>query len=311
MRLLRLSLLAASAAALVAVPTAVGQSQSSPSTIRLPDGWQPEGIASGAGDSLYVGSIPTGRVLRINARTGRSEVLVRRRQGRAAIGLKVSDGRIFVAGGPTGRAFVYSSRTGADLGDVRLTTGPTFINDVTVTRRAAYFTDSQKPQLYRLGLNRRGAASERATAIPFTGDLRYDEDPETFEANGIAAAPDGSLLVVQSRTASLFKVDPRTGASRRVALTGGDQGRLENADGILLDGRTLYVVQNRSNRIAVVRLAANLRSGRIQRTLRDGDFDVPTTVARKGSFLYAVNARFGTNPTSRTRYDVVRVRRGG
>jgi sugar lactone lactonase YvrE len=301
MRLLRFSLAAASAAALVAVPAAVGQGQRSPDTIRLPNGWQPEGIASGAGDALFVGSIPTGRVLRINARTGRSEVLVRRRQGRAAIGLKVSDGRIFVAGGPTGRAFVYSSRTGADLGNVRLTTGPTFVNDVTVTRRAAYFTDSQKPQLYRLGLNRRGAASDRATAIPFTGDLQYDEDPETFEANGIAAAPDGSLLVVQSRTASLFKVDPRSGASRRVALTGGDRGRLENADGILRDGRTLYVVQNRSNRIAVVRLAADLRSGRIVRTLRDGDFDVPTTVARKGSFLYAVNARFGTDPTSRTR----------
>ena len=39
------------------------------------------------------------------------------------------------------------------------------------------------------------------------------------------------------------------------------------------------------------------------------DFDVPTTAARFGNSLYAVNARFSTPPTPTTEYQVVRVTR--
>src|SRR4029450_12693693 len=56
-------------AAVAAIPTAAGAA-TFPDTIRLPDGWQPEGIASGRGTSLYVGSIPTGGVWKGDARTG-------------------------------------------------------------------------------------------------------------------------------------------------------------------------------------------------------------------------------------------------
>jgi sugar lactone lactonase YvrE len=277
-----------------------------PSVLPLPNGWQPEGIASGRGDALYVGSIPTGRVLRLDRRTGRRRVVVPRRRGRAAIGIKERGGLLFVAGGPTGRAFVYRARTGATVRNLRLTTAPTFINDVVVTSAAAYFTDSQRQQLYRLPLGPGGVPAAAAQPVPITGDLRYDDDPQTFEANGIAATADGSaLFVVQSATGGLFRVDPATGASTRVRLTGGN---LANGDGLLLDGRRLYAVQNQRNRIAVIDLSADLSSGTIRRYLRDRDFDVPTTIARKGRNLYAVNARFGTTPRRTTEYDVVRVR---
>ena len=82
-----------------------------------------------------------------------------------------------------------------------------------------------------------------------------------------------------------------------------------NGDGLLLDGRTLYVVQNQLNRIAVVRLDRDLDEGEVTGHLTDSDFDVPTTIAEKGGFLWAVNARFSTPPTPDTTYDVVRVRR--
>ena len=277
-------------------------------TIALPDGWQPEGIASGRGNELFVGSIPTGKVLRVDPRRGTTREVVPQREGRAAIGLKYHQRKLFVAGGPTGRAFVYDARTGDDVANVQLTPPPTFINDVTVTRRGAFFTDSQRQQLYRLD-----ARSSAATTIPITGDFAIDDDPETFEANGIAAAKGGRvLLVVQSRTGGLFTVDPSTGASRQVRVTGGEEdGRLTNADGILLEGRTLYVVQNRKNQIAVVQLSGDLTRGVIRRVITDEDLDVPTTVARLQGDLFAVNARFGTPPTASTDYDVVRVREGG
>jgi hypothetical protein len=82
-----------------------------------------------------------------------------------------------------------------------------------------------------------------------------------------------------------------------------------NGDGILLAARTLYVVQNRDNQIAVVRLATDLASGSVTRTITDPDFDVPTTIDRLGRRLYAVNARFGTEPGPSTTYNVVQVRR--
>ena len=266
--------------------------RNAPAVIPLPNGFQPEGIASGPGRSLYVGSIPTGSIYRVDAKTGEGAILVNKTD-RAAIGIKVDDGRIYVAGGPTGRAFVYDARTGADIADVKLTDGPTFVNDVTLTKDAAYFTDSQRQQLYRLDRE-----TDAATTIPITGDLQYDADPQTFEANGIAATPDGrTLYVVQSRTGQLFAVDAATGASKLVL------GDLPNADGILLKGKTLYVVQNRLNLVAVV----DLKRRRVVSRLSDSDFKVPTTIARQNGSLFVVNARFGTPPTPDTEYQIVRV----
>ena len=59
----------------------------------------------------------------------------------------------------------------------------------------------------------------------------------------------------------------------------------------------------------MVRLDRDLDEGEITGHLTDSDFDVPTTIAEKGGFLWAVNARFTTPPTPDTEYDVVRVRR--
>ena len=99
--------------------TSIGSTfaQSFPDVIPLPDGFQPEGIATGTGTTFYVGSIPTGAVYRGDLRTGEGEVLVQPQTGRAAIGLKYDDrsGLLFVAGGPTGFAYVYDGETGANV----------------------------------------------------------------------------------------------------------------------------------------------------------------------------------------------------
>ena len=127
-----------------------------------------------------------------------------------------------------------------------------------------------------------------------------------FNLNGIDATPNGKTLVtVQSATGKLFAIDPATGATAEIGLGG---ATLENGDGILLQGKTLYVVQNQDNRIALVRLAPDLSSGRVTGTIGDPELDVPTTIARQGSRLYAVNARFGTPAGPDTEYDVIRVR---
>jgi sugar lactone lactonase YvrE len=216
--------------------------------------------------------------------------------------------RIFVAGGPTGKAFLYRLRGGGDLADYQLAPegAQTFVNDVVVSRQAAYFTDSRLQQIYALRFKRNGKLPRAAKTVPLTGDIAYTTGNN---ANGIVAAKGGKvLIVVQSNTGKLFRVNPRSGVTKEIVLGGG--ATVLNGDGLLLRGRTLYVVRNRDNKIAVVKLDEQLASGSLKRELTDPDFDVPTTLARSQGSLYTVNARFGTPPTPETNYDVVRVNGG-
>jgi sugar lactone lactonase YvrE len=277
-----------------------------PEIIPLPNGFQPEGISTGKGTTFYVGSIPTGAIFRGDFRTGEGTILVPP-SDRSAIGLEADQqGRLFVAGGSLGTAFVYRARTGELLATYQLAAGAAFVNDVVVTKEAAWFTDSFNPVLYRVPLGRGGRLPDQddVESVPVTGD--YVHQPDTFNLNGIDATPSGrTLVVVQSATGSLFTVDPDTGVARRIDL-GGDA--VTAGDGILLDGRRLFVVQNVENQIAVVDLSRRLTTGRVVDHLTHPAFDVPTTIAEFGRALYAVNARFGvTDPDAH--YEVVRVRK--
>jgi sugar lactone lactonase YvrE len=298
-------LLVLTATAAIAASAAGAASTAFPSRIDLPDGFQPEGIAT-AGEQFYVGSIPTGAVYRGSLRTGQGSLLVQAQAGRAAIGMKADRGRLFVAGGTTGKAFVYDASTGADVTSYELSSGGSFVNDVVVTKRAAWFTDSFKPVLYRvpLGASGRPGAASSVRAIQLTGDYQHGSG---FNVNGIDATANGkTLVIVQSGTGKLFTVTP-AGRTREIALAGGES--VVNGDGILLDGKTLYVAQNRSNVVAKIALSSNLRSGRVVRRLSSPGFDVPTTLAELGSRLYAVNARFGTTPAPSTEYWVTKLRK--
>lgn len=274
-----------------------------PDVISLPNGFQPEGIA-GTGNTIYVGSIPTGAVYRADVTTGKGDVLVPGQSGRAAIGLKVDgNNRLIVCGGSTGKVFVYDATTGGNLADYTLSeTTQTFINDVAVTDDAAWFTDSQKSVIYRLALPADGSQSgpDAVTTLRLTGDFKLRSG--AFNLNGIAWTGK-RLIAVQSGAGLLFSIDPATGKTRRIDI---GAERVKNGDGLLLDGHTLFVVQNRDNTVAVIDLSADFTSGTVRTRLTNPDFAVPTTLAAIESNVYAVNARFGVNATPDTTYTVVR-----
>lgn len=281
-----------------------------PEQISLPNAFQPEGIAA-RGEFIYVGSIPTGAVYRADITTGAGSVLVPPQTGRAAIGLKVDDrGRIFVAGGGTGMAFVYDAATGLNLASYTLTpanttTVPTFINDVVLTADAAWFTDSRKPVLFRVPLPADGsiAGQETVSALPLSGDFQLAEGATNL--NGIAST--GQLLIaVQSGTGFLFTVDPATGVTKKIDL---GTETVVNGDGLLLEGQTLFVVQNRLNQVAVIDLTPDFAAGTVRTRIPNAAFDVPTTLTAAGTGLYAVNARFGVVVTPDTAYAVIRFNR--
>jgi sugar lactone lactonase YvrE len=288
-----------------AQPAHQGGRATFPAVIDLPDGFQPEGISIGKGTSFYVGSVADGAIYRGDVRTGKGAILVPGTDGRAATGNKVDRrNRLWVAGAGTGSGTVYDADSGEVLKSYQFAASPTFINDVVVTKDAAYFTDSLNPVLYVVPIGRGGRLGDFRT-LPLTGDLVFIDG---FNANGIEASPDGdTLLVIQSNTGFLFRVNARTGVTRRVDL---GATTLTNGDGLLLQGRSiLYVVRNQNNQIAVIDLNRSYRSGKQVATITNDNFIVPTTVAAFGRYLYAVNARFGNPPvpTPETPYTVVRV----
>jgi hypothetical protein len=297
----RTHLLVALAGLVLTLPLAA-TSAKRPDHINLPNGWQPEGIAVGKGNTFYVGSIPTGRVWRGNLRSGQGSVLVPDR-GRQAIGVDVDHrNRLFVAGGPTGDGYVYDARTGDDIAQYNFTDANSFVNDVVVTKRAAWFTDSVRQFLYKVPIGRNGQLGP-AQSIPLTGDIVYQAG---FNVNGIDATPNGkTLIIVQTNTGKLFKVN-LSGVTHEIAL----DGATVPGDGILLHGKKLYaVVRSPEDGVVVIRLRPNLSSGTVLRTITNGDLDDPTTIDEHGSSLYAVNARFSTPPGPNVAYWVTRLRR--
>jgi hypothetical protein len=277
--------------------------------IPLPVGYAPEGIATGRGTSFYAGSLADGSVYGGDLRTGEGNIVVPPQEGRIAVGMKVDQrtNALFVAGGFAGEAYIYDAATGAEAAAIPLAPpGQSFINDVVVTRDAAYFTDSFNAVLYRVPLAAGGALPQPPVVetIPLIGQWLQAPGSFVFNANGIEAVANGKvLIIVNSTVGKLYRVNPATGYAEEINL-GGES--VSAGDGILLDGKTLYVVRNQINQIAAIDMANDFASGTIAKTITNPNFNVPTTIAEFGKSLYAVNAKFGTPPAG-TPYEVVKV----
>jgi sugar lactone lactonase YvrE len=255
----------------------------------------PEGVAyrSDTGD-FYVGSTTDGTVFQGSVEGSPKEAdvfLEPESDGRTtAIGMEVDEeGRLFIAGGETGRIFVYDTES-ADL--VRRLDTPdteaTFLNDVAVTPDGrAYVTDSMRPVLFRVTSTGDGAG-EAEPWLNFEGTpAEYEEG---FNFNGIDATEDGQYLVaVQSNTGELFRIDTESKEVVEIDL-GGET--LTNGDGLLLDGRTVYVVRNEQELIVPVELSGEYIKGEVGEPFTDPSFAFPTTIAKTDGRLLVVNSQF-------------------
>ena len=170
-----------------------------------------------------------------------------------------------------------------------------------MTREAAYFTDSVVPFLYRVALGPRGEPSDHFEPIPLpanfaaTGGCVGPPPVPPVRANGIAASPNGKHLIVSHLSeGQLYRIDTATHAVVSIDLGGDD---VCSADGILLDGKTLYVAQNFRDKISVVELSPDYLSGAVVREITEplasnASTKVPTTIAQFGNSLYVVTAGF-------------------
>ncbi len=218
-------------------------------------------------------------------------------------------GLVWAVGGLGAEAHVWAvdGRTGAVVADV-LVPGGVFLNDLVVTERSVWFTDSRVDRLGRIALTRRGRPTgDAATFVPLTGDWP-GFNGTSIAANGIRRLPDGSLVLNHSSAGGLWQVNPRTGVAREIVVSGGP--RPVAGDGLVLVGNTLYDVRGAGTpSVSVFRLRR--RDGRWVATARglltDPTLDVPSTATFAAGSLWAVNARFGTPSPDTASYWITRL----
>jgi sugar lactone lactonase YvrE len=275
--------------------------------IVLPGASSAEGIAAGRGATFYAGDLFRGDIFRGNLQRGTAKRFIDAPTGRMAAGMAtdLAHQLLFVAGALTGQAYIYDLRTGATVATYQFgAPGTSIINDVTVTKHGAWFTDSLQAQLYVVPVSRAGVPGPTFRTLAVSGPAA--DTSGDFNLNGIQATPNGkTLIVAHSATGQLYTVDPSTGASAAIAGVS-----VPNVDGIVLEAGRLWAVQNFSNQVSRIRLAPDLASGVVEAVITSDLFQTPTTAARFGRRLAVVNAKFDTGiPPTADHYEVIVVNR--
>lgn len=273
-----------------------------PREILMPAGSGPECIVIAEGHLAYVSSLKTGVVFLVDLERGTHETFVPP-VSPTAVGLALdAHGRLFVCGGIDGSLTVIDTADRSVLKRYQLGGEQSFPNELILTPHAAWVTDSFSPVLYKLPFGPYGElpADDEVARLPISGDFVYQQGEtfaENFNANGIVPTPDRkALLVVQTNTGKLFRIDPATGHSTLVDLGADD---VIWGDGMVLEGRTLYVVQNLANAVSMIELDVTGTSGKVIDRWTNPSFDTPTAMTRFGDRFYLSNARF-TTPDAET-----------
>lgn len=225
----------------------VAQNSNVKAPIELPPNFQyPNGIARSSKGILYVGSVTSGQILRIDSQAksetffpGSSEIF-------AANSLRLDEQRDILWGASSDflgiknskgetvkrphRIFAIDTRTGKVLRVIQMPDNG-FGNDIALDDKGGiYLTDSWRPRIHYLA--------------PGTSKLQVWAENPLFNSKqiglaGIARRPDGVVIVGMFSTGELFKITPQpTGvAVEKISLT----RKLENPDGMQFapDGKLL------------------------------------------------------------------------
>ncbi|MCW7538358.1 superoxide dismutase family protein [Aquabacterium sp. A7-Y] len=271
----------------------------------------PEGIAvDEASGVAYVGSSSEGHLYKLEPGKPRAELLsYGGSPGRqAALGLKLDTlGRLWVAGGAAGTVALVDAHSGQTLAVLKTPHSPhPFINDLVISSDGfVYVTDSQRPVLFRA----RNVANQPTALEPWLDlartPIRYVDG--AVNLNGMVVTPDGRYLVaVQTATGQLWRIDTRSREVRQIEV----DGALLHGDGLVLQGRALWVLRNVENEIARVELDAGYTRGRVTQRLTSARLKHPSTAALARGTLKVVNSQLDRqkNPPPLLPFDVIELR---
>ena len=256
----------------------------------------PEGLAYAPQlGKFFVSSLTQGKVGTVDA-AGTYADFVSDPQLIGAVGLEVSNGKLYVCNGDQGVStkttaqspfmtaglFVFDIATQRLDRQVNLATllpsgQRHFANDVTVdTQGNAYVTDSFSPVIYKV--------TPAGVATVFLTDPRFSST--MFGLNGIVYHPNGYLLVAQTGAARLYKIDLLN--SNAITEVG---GIAVGGDGLQLIGNDIYIV-NGSNQVSQYRSTDNFQTASLIKIDAVG-YNQATTNAAVNGQIYTINARIG------------------
>jgi hypothetical protein len=240
----------------------------------------PEGVASD-GHAFYVSDTGSGAIYRGTLRSDTVSPFIAGATGRSAVGLKIARGKLYVAGGSTGKITVYDLKSRRELASFDTGSGG-FLNDLAVTKRGdVYVTDSIRPTLWHVTRGGTLQAIDVSASIPYSSG---------FNLNGIVALSDRRLVVVQSNTGKLFRIDLARGAITQIAGVS-----VPGGDGMLLDRGRLVVVQGTPAQLNFVKLRGDASRGTVTGTRTSPLLKGPSTIARSHHTYLVVNADFATS----------------
>ena len=252
----------------------------------------PEGVATrGGGKVFFVGATGDGTIYRGTVGNPTVTEFIPGAAGKSAVGMKVRGGKLYVAGGMTGKIYVYSLRTKELVATFDTGSGG-FLNDLVVTGKGVFVTDSFRPTLWRVTSAQVRAGSGTPQAIPVGPEIAYESG---FNLNGIVVHGH-RLIVVQTNTGKLFSIVVRKGGTtREIHEIASDP--VVGGDGMLLDRGRLIVVRGSPAALLFLKLKDHASSAKLVSTQTDSTLRGPSTVARARHLYLVVNADFATSTT--------------
>ena len=259
----------------------------------------PEGFAIGKGHTAYNGSVD-GSIFKMDLRSGEGDVLNPQETPNPydclKLGMRVDSrtNNLFVAGCWYENLLVYDADSGEVKAEYQL--GPMFeslVNDLAITKDAVYITDSFLPYIYRLPLAKNGGLPDNAdgvTTIDLPAEFIMDWEGDCCGGNGIVATPDGKTLIIgHSLLSALYRVNPVTGEVIEIEVSPPLTGFL---DGLVMHGRTLYIMNPAWETVQVVELDKEMLTGEFVGTITDPSMSGVASGALFGKSLYVNNAHY-------------------
>jgi sugar lactone lactonase YvrE len=269
-----------------------------PESISLPgDRAFPENISSTSNGTLYVGSLASGGIYRVQPHSAEAKlwiepgtfgthstfgVLVDEQAGVLWVCSNDLSSRAINVGAADGISALtsFDLKSGAGKVSAPFPSKPSTCNDITIgPDKAAYVTNTAAPQILRL------APGAKQLEVWFTDPSLQPEKGGGLD--GLAFGPDGNLYVDTVGPGELYRIDVQHGkATRLTKLTPSrplfrtDALRRYGKDFLLIEG------QGRLDILSVKGDAANVE------TLRDG-YVVPTGVTAVGNIAWVSEGQLG------------------
>src|SRR5262249_21700012 len=149
-----------------------------------------------------------------------------------------------------------------------------------------YVTDFTRPVLWHVTGAQVRAGGGTLQALDVLAGIPFQSG---FNLNGIVAKGDRRLIVVQTNTGKLFRVQLACGGVVIVSIVAVDGVLVPGGDGMLLDRGRLVVVQGGPPaQLSFVKLHDEASRGEVRETRTSPNVHGPSTIARAQDFYLVV-----------------------